>query len=80
MEKIIQPWSQKQIDNLNTWQSRTDIHPFTCGNGHTLIATKDGWICAYCPEYKQDWAWDMMATPKFGIAKFGEPHNKDIAK
>jgi hypothetical protein len=57
---MMAPWTQEQVDKLNKWQNAGLFHPFTCGNGHTLVATKDGWICPSCPEYHQDWAHDFM--------------------
>lgn len=60
------PWSSEQVDALNRFQRRGDIHEFTCPNDHdgadrTLIATKQGWICPHC-DYRQDWAHAAMLT------------------
>jgi hypothetical protein len=56
------PWSDDQVKALNDRQKDGRFHPYTCpGNKiecekhRSLIATKDGWVCA-CGEYKQGWA------------------------
>lgn len=67
------PWTLEQVDALNAWQARGDLHPFTCpadGNyGSTphsdrrvLLATETGWVCEMCP-YTQRWAHDFMTLP-----------------
>lgn len=68
------PFTPEQVRQLDEWQHRADVHPFTCGNradgkhppestyrDHgALRATVRGWICAYC-DYTQGWAHDFMA-------------------
>ena len=58
------PWDQETVNGLNRWQSRGVFHPFTCENGHDLVATPDGWVCwiETCG-YTQDWAWAFMVIP-----------------
>lgn len=62
---IFAPWTKKQVDALNRWQTIENVHPYTCGNrteNHcqgVLKATIDGWICPFC-DYKQNWAFDYM--------------------
>ena len=56
------PWSREEVDALNRFQHRADVHQFTCPNDHanrTLIATPDGWICPHCI-YTQNWADRIM--------------------
>jgi hypothetical protein len=60
------PWTDEQVAALNRWQSRGDVHPFTCpgdgpgcGDHRELTATANGWVCA-CGRYRQDWAHEMM--------------------
>lgn len=62
------PFTPDQVTNLNRFQNRDDIHPFTCPGerlecerDRRLIATEDGWICP-CGEYQQLWAHEMMVT------------------
>lgn len=61
-----------QVAELNAYQKRGDVHPFTCGSGNrtdekhldgegVLVATESGWMCPYC-DYKQGWAHDFMAA------------------
>lgn len=58
------PWTPQQVDNLNAWQARGNVHPYTCTGDHgdqrerTLLATEEGWICRTCG-YTQDWAWEF---------------------
>lgn len=70
--KVFAPWSEIQVKRLNDWQLNENVHPFTCGSGKrrdashldgegVLVATRNGWICPYCP-YTQDWAHDFMMT------------------
>jgi hypothetical protein len=63
------PFTPNQVEALNRFQQRRDIHPFTCPGiddvpechveNRTLIATPDGWICS-CGKYHQDWAHAFM--------------------
>jgi len=53
-------WSEDIVSKLNKWQIMGKFHPYTCDNGHTLIATESGWVCEKCPEYHQDWYLDFM--------------------
>ena len=39
MGKVI-IWTPEQIKNLNEYQNKGQFHPFTCGNGHPLLATE----------------------------------------
>jgi len=62
------PWSDEQVDALNRFQRRGDVHPFTCPNhsemrdiDRALFATVNGWICAHC-DYRQDWAHEAMVS------------------
>lgn len=64
MAMIKAPWTQEQVDALQTFQIADCLHPFTCPNDHgdearRLIPTLDGWICRAC-SYTQDWAHDFM--------------------
>lgn len=55
------PWTDEQIDKLNTYQNCGYVHPFSCGNDSCramLIATRDGWRCSQC-DYQQFWAYDV---------------------
>ena len=57
------PWPQHIADNINEWQRRKDIHPFTCGTegcDGVLTATEEGLECPVCKIYTQQWAWDYM--------------------
>lgn len=66
--RIITPWTEDQVRNLNEWQAQGHMHPFTCGNvwcmgraGYKgLEATPDGWWCRWCT-YRQEWAYAFMA-------------------
>jgi len=53
-------WSKDTIDKLNKFQNAGQFHPFTCDNGHVLIATENGWVCEKCPDYHQYWYHDFM--------------------
>lgn len=67
--KIHAPFTPEQVAELNEYQHRGNVHPFTCGrtprSAHkdgegVLIAAAAGW---YCPDddYTQDWAFGFMA-------------------
>jgi len=64
-EPITAPWTSEQVQALNDYQERGDMHPYTCGALHAsgrspvLDATHAGWICPD-PDcgYVQDWAWN----------------------
>lgn len=67
------PWSLSDVDALNAYQGRGDMHPFTCpadGNygshkhsdRRILLATEKGWVCEMCP-YTQNWAHTFMKEP-----------------
>jgi len=67
MDKIRAPFMAYQVEALNRWQDRDDVHPFTCGRSHgghgvILRATKAGWVCPAEPrcDYTQDWAHAFM--------------------
>jgi hypothetical protein len=58
------PWTPEQVEALNRFQQRGDVHAFTCLNDHgdlgrTLLATEQGWICPHC-DYTQNWAHSLM--------------------
>ncbi len=66
VEVLAAPFTDDEIEALNSWQKSKLTHPYTCGSGnrtdaaHTdgegvLVATRDGWICPFC-DYTQDWA------------------------
>lgn len=64
------PFTIEQVEALNAWQTRGDVHPFTCGDAlcrADLVATESGWICRRCT-YRQDWAHDFMAGSPGGPA------------
>lgn len=64
LTKITAPWTQDQVDMLNTAQATGWLHPFTCPGENKvcpkreLTATVDGWVCA-CGRYRQEWAFDI---------------------
>ena len=60
------PFTPEQVANLNAYQSRGDMHPFTCGKCRAnLRATEAGWVCdAPGCDYTQDWAFAWMARPQ----------------
>lgn len=56
------PFTPEQVEILNRYQERGDLHPYTCPNWHgepavrrNLVATESGWICRHCA-YTQNWA------------------------
>jgi len=70
------PWTQAQVDNLNSWQECGYVHPFTCGGTKDgkdcradLVATIDGWICPEGCGYTQDWAHAQLANHKASAPK-----------
>lgn len=71
MEKITAPFTPDQVRNINAYQQRNDVHPFTCPNHHgesevILEATSKGFACPRknCV-YTQNWAHAMMAADKW---------------
>jgi hypothetical protein len=69
-ETIQAPFTDKQVEALNSFQLRPDVHPFTCGNDQhqsggavRLVATNNGWVCSdeQC-DYTQDWAHSFMTA------------------
>lgn len=69
LDEIIRaPFDEAQVAELNDWQQRTDVHPFTCpnrGDGRhdgegVLVAYSDGWLCRNC-DYMQNWAHGSMS-------------------
>lgn len=60
--QLIAPWTAEQVVALNKWQSDGRVHEFKCKIGHTLIATKEGWVCQPGCDYTQDWCHDYMAN------------------
>lgn len=65
MSKIFAPFTEEQIEALNSWQRNGKFHPFTCKNHRniSLTATADGWHCSVekC-SYAQNWAHDFMVS------------------
>lgn len=67
--RIVPPWTDQQVANLNAYQRSGRFHPFTCGGNRTdekhldgeglLIASNNGWHCPYC-DYTQTWAHSFM--------------------
>lgn len=56
------PWTPAEVEALNEYQRRGEMHPFTCANGcGVLEATESGWRCP-CG-YTQAWAWTWMVKP-----------------
>lgn len=69
-EKIYAPFTDEQVEALNTYQQETWGHSFTCCgfdgcrrskrlDEGELIATNEGWVCP-CGKYKQNWAHGFM--------------------
>jgi len=57
IEIVRAPFTEEQVDNLETRQSILYLHPYTCGMcSESLTPYRDGWHCDYCHQYKQDWA------------------------
>lgn len=57
------PFTDDQVNSMNSFQSAGVVHPFTCSCGAgALIATTDGWICPKKCGYSQDWAHDCMTN------------------
>lgn len=61
MDKIKTPFTPEQVTQLNRYQVSGLFHPFTCYNGHSLVARESGWFCPLDVPYSQDWAWEFMA-------------------
>lgn len=67
-EKINPPWDPETVDNLNEFQKRGAMHPFTCPRREEidhddeglLTAFPEGWLCWQCG-YRQYWAHAFMA-------------------
>lgn len=55
------PFTSEQVESINAFQKCDSVHPFTCGHGHTLVASKEHLTCPECPDYKQYWVWSIMA-------------------
>lgn len=72
MSIVTIPWTPEQVESLNLFQKRRDIHPYTCGtkekhnpgDDENLVATALGWRCPSC-DYHQNWAHEM--TIKMGV-------------
>jgi hypothetical protein len=61
------PWTDEEVSSLNDYQTKSGMHPFTCGvkSSHGkgyLVATIEGWLCPepHC-DYTQTWAHKEMA-------------------
>jgi hypothetical protein len=60
-----EPWSEIEVDTLNTYQLSGWMHPYTCGAEvcrAVLVATKGGWVCLDC-DYTQMWCHASHAEP-----------------
>jgi len=57
---VYAPWDDDTVNSLNRYQTNETYHPYTCEEGHLLVATKDGWVCSEkengC-DYEQNWYW-----------------------
>lgn len=91
-DKIVAPFTEQQVINLNKYQSSGRMHPFTCGGAECnrseredegiLIATTEGWVCP-CGKYTQNWAHDFMVEnqlPDRGILIVGGGLTGDAAQ
>jgi hypothetical protein len=59
---VYEPWTDREVTQLNVWQTYGNVHPFTCpvGGCHRLMeARTDGW---HCPSghFVQRWAHGFM--------------------
>jgi len=65
MTKVIAPFSEEQVVNINAYQHAGIMHPFTCGYAgdqhRVLEADTDGIHCVDCI-YTQNWVHDFMAN------------------
>lgn len=71
--KIYAPFTEDQVESLNSYQKSGQFHPFTCCShegcvrseheGGLLKAREEGWICP-CGKWTQKWAWKFMAEKK----------------
>ena len=63
MTKTLPPWTTAQVAALQRWQTRGDVHPFTCPNHSDVPLTPhpEGWRCEAC-DYRQTWAHAFMLT------------------
>jgi len=66
LSRIDAPFTDSQVEALNRFQARPNVHPFTCPGDRSdcaarreLIATPEGWVCQ-CGRYTQDWAHGVM--------------------
>lgn len=66
--QVTAPWTQDQVDSLNSYQVSGAFHPFTgnndllpLGENDVLVADVDGWHSTVDPGYRQTWAWGWMA-------------------
>jgi hypothetical protein len=58
--RIVAPFTDNQVLQLNQWQHDDRVRPFTCpSEGSVLIAACKGWICDQC-SYTQNWAYSHM--------------------
>lgn len=68
MSKITAPFTERQIEALNTWQRWGATRPFVCPKHLTkpLVAKADG---LHCPVEQcghcQDWAFEFMELAKY---------------
>ena len=65
-EKVVAPWTVKQVNSLNGYQRSGAGHPFTGkrtngGQEVILIATEKGWVEKEGGPVVQDWAHEPMA-------------------
>lgn len=66
VDRVFAPWTIEQVEALNHFQGRSDVHAFKCdnltcvgGEKALLVATTTGWVCGICP-CTLDWAYDFM--------------------
>lgn len=76
------PFTDDQLDSLNSYQLFGAMHPFTCpdrgddrhgDNESRLVALPGGWQCMFC-DYRQNWAHTFM-----GDWSWRNPHPYMIA-
>lgn len=82
------PFTEDQAASLNAYQRASVFHPFTCGNrsddnhfgdeSELVAMAGGGWVCAFC-DYRQDWAWAVMADWSWvGLARLPFQHRVTV--